>query len=204
MWGTASIQRAFSKAKVVWAFRSPPSAEMRLHQTFTQIANTSVGPCNTNSPVTQKSVREWDSFTWLASWLPDWICAENQGLAAHGHVLQVCHWKVSAKQARGPLPEDMQRAPALTNPRWCALLSTGYWSDDQAVFQLAVTTTSGNSLLHCLGEKKTTKKHTLWKKNPTYNVLSSVRADFLLPPDLQKVTGLQTSLAAEFVTKWNY
>lgn len=59
--------------------------------------------------------------------------AEGGGLAACGHIGQI--WRC---------------LKALTKGRWCALPASGHWHDDQTV-----ATTSGNSLLHCLGEKPT-------------------------------------------------
>lgn len=161
MWGTALLQRGFSRTKVIWAFRCQSLAEVRLHQTFAQVANTSVGPHNANSPVTQESTRKCDSFTWSALRSPDQTRAVDWGLDACGCVCQICHWKTPVRQARGTSPEDTQHGLVLTQSRWCALLSTGHWSDEQAVFQLAVTITSGNSLLHCL--RKGNPQNTLLK-----------------------------------------
>lgn len=216
MWRTVLLQRSFCKTKVICTFRCPPLAETRLHQAFAQIANLSVWPHNTNSLVTQEIMREPNSFTWPALQLPHQTRAEDWGLAACGRVCQICRWKMPDRQGKGPPPEDRQWALALTKLRWCAFLSTGHWSDDQAVFQLAVTTTSENSLFHCLGKEKPTKctlgekinKKETQKNNQTKNqttmFMSWSRADLLLPPGLQKVTVLRTSSAAEFITTWSY
>lgn len=108
--------------------------------------------------------------------------AEGGGLAACGHIGQI--WRC---------------LKALTKGRWCALPASGHWHDDQTV-----ATTSGNSLLHCLGEKPTQNiflgKNT---QNCTQIFMSWCRADLLLTWPT-KGYRLQNSLASEFITKWSH
>lgn len=108
----------------------------------------------------------------------------------------------------GKLQPERQEGHCL---RTCSLpLPSRSWGDvlfyqlgtkGQAAFQLAVTTTtSGDSLLHCLGQKKH-KGHSWWKEKHNVYFMGQSAPSVPTPPGKGCRPRSKLSLAALFITK---
>lgn len=84
---------------------------------------------------------------------------------------------------------------------WGDVLFYQLGTKGQAAFQLAVTTTtSGDSLLHCLGEKKH-KGHSWWEEKHNVYVMGQSGPSAPTPPGKGCRPRSKLSLAALFITK---
>lgn len=144
--GNGPLQRAFSKIKVIFsiiqvATSSRGMAAPNLHSDSKHLCGTIQHEFNGDTGKQKRmGLPHLTSFVTArpTCWKPGFgcPCPRRSGLL------------LAARQEGCCL-----RTRALMKLTGCALLSTGHKSNGQAAFQLAVTTTSGNSWLHCLGGK---------------------------------------------------